>query len=102
VVDQVPALLGQEHQLPGGVVADDEGPEPIPVFASQFAGQLGVQRIALGAAGFEDAAKIAQTTRVHRIEAQEGMFEEVVNQRTARFFQHHSDDSGRMLLAQAL
>lgn len=93
-------MLIEQHQLAGGLILQLQCPQTLPMLAPQLTEQIGVGGIALGPAGCHRLTKVRQTTRIDRIEFQERILQQRIQQRSARLFQHHADMSGEVLLLQ--
>ena len=79
---------GQQAGFPG---VGPERREPVPVFGENGQDLVGVQRIALGPAGFEGLAKPGHGGGGDRVEDQEVMLQQRVNQRAAGLLHGHGD-----------
>ena len=65
--------------------------ELVEMLGEDFQNLVGIQRVALGAAGFEGLAELGHRRGVERVEDQEVVGQQRMNQRAARLLQGHGD-----------
>ena len=100
LLDERAPGLDQEAQLPGRLVLNHQGAQPVGVEEDQFAEPIGVPGIVLGPADVEGAPVIGQAARVDRIEGEEVVLQQAVKYGATTLFEGHGDPARRVLPAQ--
>src|SRR5712671_627193 len=91
IVDESPASLHQQSQLSGRHILNGQHAQPIGMETNQLAQQIGVQGVILGPTDFEGSTIVGQAARIDRVNGQEVILHQRVEDRPAALFDGYRD-----------
>src|SRR5262245_16521672 len=100
IIDESATGFHEQSQLSGGHILNGQRTQPIGMQTNQLAQQISIQRIVLGSADLKSSTVIAQAARINRINGQEVILHQRVEDRPAALFDSHRDAAFWVLLTQ--